>query len=154
METDIPDNLRPDTNIIINDEISIPESEVSYRFDTSSGPGGQHANRSATRVTLLFDVQNSPALDEKSRHRLLKKLGHHLDKNGLLHISVQDTRSQKQNREIALSRFMVLIAGALKKKKKRKKTSPPTSAIERAKAEQQKHSERKKERGTDWSKET
>lgn len=142
----------PDSNIIINKKISIPESELSFRFDTSGGPGGQHANRSATRVTLLFDAQNSPSLNEKSRKRILKKMGHHLDKNGVLHISVQDTRSQKQNREIAISRFMTLMAEALKKRKKRKKTKPSKAAIEKAKAEQKKHSERKKERRTDWSK--
>ena len=140
------------SNIIINDNVSIPESEIDFRFDTSGGPGGQHANRSATRVTLLFDVRNSPSLNAKSRKRLLKKLDHHLDKKGVLHVSVHDTRSQKKNREIAVSRFMALMTDALKKRKKRLKTEPSEAAAEKTKAEKKKHSKKKKERRTDWSK--
>lgn len=139
-------------SIKINDDISIPESELNFRFDTSGGPGGQHANRSATRVTLLFDVANSPSLDDESRARLLKELSHNLDKNGVLHISVHDTRSQKQNREIAESRFMVLMADALAEKKERVKTKPSKAASEKRKAERKKRSQIKKERRTDWSK--
>ena len=57
--------------IWINDSLSIPRAELGWRFDTSSGPGGQHANRAATRVTLLFDVAHSPSLDAETRARLL-----------------------------------------------------------------------------------
>lgn len=142
----------PDSNLIINEQISIPRSELSFRFDTSSGPGGQHANRSATRVTLLFDLANSPSLDEETRARLLENLGRQLDKQGVLHLSVQDTRSQKQNRDIAESRFMLLLAEALSESKERIETKPPAEAVEKNKVEQQKHSQRKKERRTDWSK--
>ena len=138
--------------IIINDTISIPESELNFRFDTSGGPGGQHANRSATRVTLLFDVANSPSLDDESRALLLERLDHHLDKNDVLHVSVHDTRSQKQNREIAESRFMVLMADALAEDKERVKTKPSTAASKKREAERKKHSQIKKERRTDWSK--
>lgn len=138
--------------LIINNKVSIPESELSFRFDTSGGPGGQHANRSATRVTLLFDVTNSPSLDDDSRARLLKNLDHHLDKNGVFHVQVHDTRSQKQNREIAESRFMILLADALAEAKERIKTQPSTAASEKQKAEKKKHSQRKEERRTDWSK--
>lgn len=140
-----------DSTLIINENVSIPESEISFRFDTSGGPGGQHANRSATRATLLFDVANSPSLDEETRERLLENLDSHLDKQGVLHISVQDTRSQKKNRDIAESRFMVLMAEALEESKDRIKTKPPAAAIEKSKAEQKKHSQRKKERRKDWT---
>jgi ribosome-associated protein len=138
--------------IIINDNVSIPESEIDFRFDTSGGPGGQHANRSATRVTLLFDVANSPSLDDDSRTRLLEKLDHHLDKQGVLHVSVRETRSQKHNREIAESRFMALLANALAEDKERVKTKPSPHAAEKHKAKKKKHSQRKQERRTDWSK--
>jgi ribosome-associated protein len=138
--------------LIINDKVSIPESELHYRFDTSGGPGGQHANRSATRVTLLFDMTNSPSLDDDSRAWLLKKLDHHLDKRGVLHVSVHDTRSQKQNREIAESRFMVLMADALAESKERVKTKPSASVSKKRKDEKKKHSQRKHERRHDWSK--
>jgi ribosome-associated protein len=142
-----------DSTLIINEKVSIPRSEISFRFDTSGGPGGQHANRSATRATLLFDVANSPSLDEETRERLLENLDTHLDKQGVLQISVQDTRSQKKNRDIAESRFMVLMAEALTESKERKETKPPKAAIAKSKAEQKKHSQRKKERRKDWSKE-
>ena len=138
--------------LIINNKVSIPESELNLRFDTSGGPGGQHANRSATRVTLLFDVANSPSLDDDSRARLLENLGSHLDKKGVFRVQVHDTRSQKQNREIAESRFMILLADALAEAKERIKTQPSTAASEKQKAEKKKHSQRKEERRTDWSK--
>ncbi len=107
-----------ESEIIISDQIRIPLSELRFRFSTSSGPGGQHANRSATRVTLLFDVASSPSLDDETRARLLKKLAHRLDKQGILRIQVQDTRSQKQNRAIAESRFMAELAEAADQEQK------------------------------------
>ena len=146
--------MTEESGIIINDRISIPASELSYRFSTSSGPGGQHVNRSATKVTLLFDVAASPSLDDESRARLLEKLGHHLDKHGVLHVQVQKTRSQKQNREIAESHFMVMMAEALAEIKERVKTKPSVSASEKRQAERKKHSQLKKERRTNWSKDT
>jgi len=141
-----------ENTIIINDRINIPVSELSFRFSTSSGPGGQHANRAATRATLLFDVANSPSLDDDTRTRLLEKLAHRLDKKGVLRIQVQDTRSQKKNREIAASRFLALIAEALVEEKERAKTKPSASASKKRRDEKKKQSQRKQGRRTDWSK--
>ena len=78
----------------ITDTVSIPMSELSFRFARSSGPGGQHVNRSATQVELLFDVANSPSLDEAQRQRVLNKLKSRIDKEGVLHLVSQETRSQ------------------------------------------------------------
>jgi ribosome-associated protein len=139
-----------DDSIIINSQISIPASELQFRFSTSSGPGGQHANRSATRVTLLFDVAQSPSLDEATRARLLKKLAPRLDKEGVLHIDVQDSRSQHRNRETAVLRFQLILANALKRTPKRRKTKPNRAAIERRLAEKKKRSQRKQERRQKW----
>ena len=141
-------------HIQINDKISIPISELKLRFSTSSGPGGQHANRSATRVTLLFDVANSPNLDESARQRLLEKLADRLDKQGILHIQAQDSRSQTQNRQIAISRLVTILSEALSESKKRKKTEISQSAREKRLAEKKKHSQRKQERRKDWSQES
>ncbi|MCZ7673032.1 MAG: aminoacyl-tRNA hydrolase [Chloroflexi bacterium] len=91
--------------IVINEKVRIPLSELQYRFSTSSGPGGQHTNKAATRVTLLFDVAQSPSLDDETRRILLKRLTAYLDKEGVLQLHVQDSRSQHQNREIANGRF-------------------------------------------------
>lgn len=146
--------MSEESEIIINDRIRIPLSELRYRFSTSSGPGGQHANRSATRVTLLFDVATSPSLDDETRARLLQKLAHRLDKQGVLRIQVQDTRSQKQNRVIAEARFMTELSTALIKNKKRIKRKTPKAVIEKRLAEKKKTGRRKRERGADWSDES
>ncbi|MCB9445868.1 MAG: aminoacyl-tRNA hydrolase [Ardenticatenaceae bacterium] len=136
--------------IIINEQVSIPASDLQFRFSTSSGPGGQHVNRSATRVTLLFDVAQSPSLDEAIRTRLLQKLTSRLDKDGVLHIDVQESRSQYRNRETAVLRFQLILANALKQPKKRRKTKPNRAAIEKRLEEKKQRSQRKQERRQNW----
>lgn len=136
--------------IPINERLQIPWSELQFRFSTSSGPGGQHANRSATRVTLLFDVAGSPSLPEEARAQLRRKLAARLDKEGVLRIDVQDTRSQSQNREIAVSRFQALLAEALKRPKKRRKTRPGAGVRESRLAEKKKRGTLKRDRARDW----
>jgi len=83
-----------DSLVRITDTVSIPISELQFRFARSSGPGGQHVKRSATQVELLFDVANSPSLDETQRRRVLTNLKSRLDKEGVLHLVSQETRSQ------------------------------------------------------------
>lgn len=132
--------------VVINSRVWIPLAELQFRFSTSSGPGGQHVNRSATRVTLLFDVAGSASLDEGVRGRLLQKLGNRLDSEGVLHVVVQESRSQWQNRETAVLRFRTILAHALHTPKKRHPTKPGTAAIERRLTHKKKQSVRKKER--------
>jgi ribosome-associated protein len=136
--------------IPINDEVAIPLAELTFRFTTSSGPGGQHANRSATRAVLLFDVAQSPSLTEEVRARLLQKLASRLDKEGVLQIQAQESRSQVQNRELAVERFQALLADALKKRKRRRKTKPSKAAQEARLAEKKKHGKRKQDRSWRW----
>lgn len=138
--------MMDENDILINNNLSIPAAELQFRFSTSSGPGGQHANRSATRVTLLFDVAQSPSLDEPTRERLLKNLASQLDKEGVLQIHVQDTRSQYQNRELAIVRFQQLLGQALKLRKPRRKTKPSHAAIEKRIAAKKQRSQIKKDR--------
>ena len=142
-----------DNNLTINKNLSIPLSELQFRFATSGGPGGQHANKSETRVILSFDVLNSPSLDEQTRRLLLEKLASRLDKNGVLQISVQDSRSQKQNRETAVSRFQTRIAQALIIPKKRRKTKPSRAAKEKRLIRKKQKSNLKRQRGRDWKSE-
>ena len=132
--------------IIVNEQLRIPMNELQYRFSTSSGPGGQHANKASTRVTLIYDVAHSPSLDEEMRRVLLKRLAPYLDKDGLLQIHVQDSRSQHRNREIANGRFRELLAAALIRRKRRRPTRPNRKAIEKRLATKKKHSQRKQER--------
>lgn len=136
--------------IRINDHLTIPTAELQFRFETSGGPGGQHANRAATRAVLLFDVANSPSLDDVTRRRLLHRLGNRLDKEGVLQIQASDTRSQWQNRQAAISRFRLLLCQALKEPKKRRPTKPSRAAQEARLAKKKRRSAIKKERGRDW----
>ncbi|WP_420645728.1 alternative ribosome rescue aminoacyl-tRNA hydrolase ArfB [Candidatus Leptofilum sp.] len=136
--------------IPINAEIQIPLAELSFRFSTSSGPGGQHVNKSATRVTLLFDVANSPSLPDGVRERLLKRLANRIDKEGMLQLHVQSSRSQHRNRDTAVSLFQQLLTDALKKKKKRRKTKPSKAAVEKRLSEKKKRGDRKRDRSRKW----
>ncbi|MEZ4593443.1 MAG: alternative ribosome rescue aminoacyl-tRNA hydrolase ArfB [Chloroflexota bacterium] len=136
--------------IPINDAVQIPLTELSFRFSTSSGPGGQHVNKSATKVTLLFDVANSPSLSDEVRERLLKRLANRIDKDGVLQLQVQSSRSQHRNRDTAVSLFQQLLADALKTRKKRRRTKPSAAAQEKRLTEKKKRGERKQERGKDW----
>jgi ribosome-associated protein len=136
--------------IIINAFTRIPASEVHFRFSPSRGPGGQHVNRAHTRATLLFDIANSPSLDEETRERLLTALAMRLDKLGVLHITAQDSRSQRMNRGLAISRFVALLAAALQEQPERVATRPPVAAREKRITEKKKRGTRKKERRRDW----
>lgn len=136
--------------IYINHQLSIPVSELQFRYSTSSGPGGQHANRAATRVTLVFDVAHSPALPDDVRRLLLRRLVTRLDKQGVLQVQVQDSRSQHRNRETAVSRFQALLVAALIKPKKRRPTKPSRAAKERRLTNKKKQGQKKRDRRQRW----
>ncbi|MBE7533722.1 MAG: aminoacyl-tRNA hydrolase [Chloroflexi bacterium] len=135
-----------DTLIIINSQLQIPLAEIEFRFSGSSGPGGQHVNKTATKATLLFDVATSPNLTEEQRATIMEKLANRIDSDGVLHIQAQSARSQFQNRELALTRFQTLLAQALQPAKPRKKTRPSRTAVEKRLTEKRKQSEKKRER--------
>ncbi len=118
-------------NISISKLVEIPLTAISFRFSRSSGPGGQNVNRVESRVELLFDLAGSPALTEEQRQILQERLASHLDKNGILHLSVQIHRSQLKNREEALLQFQRLLTSALKPRKKRRPTRPSKASRER-----------------------
>lgn len=112
----------------IDDQVSIPLAELRFRYARSSGPGGQHVQRTETKVELLFDVANSPSLDEDQRLRLLDRLGSRIDNVGVLHLTSQAGRSQLENRKDVVERFRHLLAAALKPRKKRRATRPSARA--------------------------
>jgi len=141
-----------DNTIAITEDLQVPLSEIEFRFSPSRGPGGQHANRSHTRVTLLFDVANSPSLDDSIREKLLHELASRLDSQGILQVTVQDTRSQKQNRDLAIARFVSLLFDALQEQPERVATKPTKQMRKRWMEERKQHSQRKEERRRDWSK--
>ena len=130
--------------IKIHNRLSIPEHELRFRFARSGGPGGQHVNKAATKVELLFDIRNSQSLSDSQRERIEKKLKNRISSEGILSVEVQDTRSQVKNREIAIARFREILAEALKTRRKRVSTSPPVKAREKRLQEKKKRSEVKK----------
>jgi ribosome-associated protein len=119
------------TTIAITHDLAIPLSELTYRFSRSSGPGGQHVNRSETRVELLFDIARSPSLSEMQRDRLVTRLGHYVDTEGTLHLFSSLTRSQLANREDVSARFQALLRAALHERKRRLPTRPTAGGRER-----------------------
>ena len=135
-----------DSLVHITDTISIPISELQFRFARSGGPGGQHVNRSATQVELLFDVTNSPSLDETQRQRVLTKLKSRIDKEGVLHLVSQETRSQLRNREEVVERFQELMRDALHVPKRRRPTRPTRAVRERRLEEKRRRSKTKRGR--------
>jgi len=118
-------------DLAIGDQLSIPVGELTFRFSRASGPGGQHVNRTASRVELLFDVANSPSLTESQRQRVLTALERYIDRSGVLHLAVQSTPSQWRNRQEALDRLQRLLRQALKPRRHRVPTRPSRRARER-----------------------
>jgi ribosome-associated protein len=125
-EREMPEN--ESSALRINDKLEIREDELRFRFSRSSGPGGQHVNRSETRVELLFDVANSPGLSDAQRAVILHRLGRQVDTDGVLHIVSSVTRSQAENRADAIARFQALLAAALRPRKRRVPTRPSQAA--------------------------
>jgi ribosome-associated protein len=120
-------------------EWSIPQGDIEERFDTSGGPGGQHANRNETAVTIRFDIAAS-AFPEEIQQRLIRRLG------PVVEVTASDTRSQWRNREIGRERLKLRLEQALVVNKPRKKTKPSKAIKERRLAEKKAHSEKKTSR--------
>jgi ribosome-associated protein len=105
--------------------VVLPLGEVRFRTSRSSGPGGQHAQKSETRVEALFDVETSEALTETQKRRVVSRAG------PVLRAVAQDERSQARNRELALERLVEQLRGALRVERKRVPTKPTAAARER-----------------------
>jgi len=127
-------------------QITIPEKEIKIKFIRSSGPGGQNVNRRATKVQIHWNIVKSKVLTEKQRFLIYKNLKNLITKTGEIIIEDETTRSQAQNREIAIEKLHKIINNALKKKKKRIPTKPSKKVKERILEAKKKHSQKKKER--------
>jgi ribosome-associated protein len=118
----------------------IPLSEITIRTSRSSGPGGQHANVTASRVEAIFDVAASASLTETQKQRLKARLGPRV-------VAVaQDARSQARNRELALERLQQRLAAGLAVRRPRHPTRPTASSVKRRLAAKRRLSERKRAR--------
>ena len=121
--------------------LTIPPDEVEVRTSRSSGPGGQHANVTASRVEASFDVAASSVLTDEQKRRIMARCG------PVVRAVSQETRSQHRNRELALERLAARIANALAVQRPRKKTRPSRAAKERRLQQKQRRGETKRLRG-------
>ncbi|MFZ0089891.1 MAG: alternative ribosome rescue aminoacyl-tRNA hydrolase ArfB [Solirubrobacteraceae bacterium] len=130
MEDPIP--VRPGT--------AIPLREVTLRASRSSGPGGQHANTTASRIEATFDVAASTALSDEQKRRIMARLGPRV-------VAVaQDERSQTRNRELALQRLAHRLSSALAPRRPRHATRPTSASVRRRQAAKRRQAERKRDR--------
>ena len=118
--------------------MNLPVDEIQLRFSRSSGPGGQHAQRSETRVEAILDVQASSALTDAQKRRVIARAG------PTLRSVAQDERSQWRNRELAVERLVETLRAALKVERKRRPTKPTAAARERRLEQKKKRSETKR----------
>ena len=130
----------------VSRSVVIPTSEIDIRFTPSGGPGGQHANRSSTRVELSWNPQESAVLGPVQKARVLESLGHRLDNAGNLRLVSDERRSQLMNRQAALERLAALVSDALIPPKPRKATKPSRSAKEKRIQSKKRRSEVKRDR--------
>jgi ribosome-associated protein len=130
----VPELLR------INERLSLPLGEIELRTSRSSGPGGQHANVTASRVEAVFEVEASATLDEAQRARLLERLG------PVVTSVAQDARGQARNRELALERLAGKIAAGLRVQRKRRPTRPSRASRRRRLEQKRRTGERKRGR--------
>jgi len=119
MSTDVEGDLEVRPGLVL------PASELRWRYTSSGGPGGQHANRSQSKAIVRFDIEHSTALNARQRERLMAKLGPEIE------VGSEDNRSQWQNRRVARKRLAERLASALVVPRSRKKTRPSRGAVQR-----------------------
>jgi ribosome-associated protein len=124
----------------IDERLSLPLGEIEQRTSRSSGPGGQHANVTASRVEAVFDVEASRTLDHAQRSRLLERLG------PTVTAVAQDARGQSRNRELALQRLAQKIAAGLRVRRKRRPTRPGRASKQRRLEQKRQTAEKKRAR--------
>jgi len=125
-------------SIRVTRSVSIPLSEIDLRFSRSSGPGGQHAQKTETRVEAIFDVERSEALTSRQKQRVVQKAG------SVLRAVAQDERSQTRNRELAIERLAGQLADALRVDRTRVPTKPSTAAVRRRLEQKRRRAETKR----------
>ncbi len=135
-------------DLTVNGKITIPASELGWTFSPSGGPGGQHANKASTRVTLEFDIKRSRVLSGSDRSRLLSTFG------PTIRVVADDERSQQRNRTAARRRLADRLRTALRPETPRRPTRPSRGSVQRRLEAKRQQKQRKKGRGRvrpgDW----
>ena len=125
-------------SIRVTRSVSIPVAEIQLRFSRSSGPGGQHAQKSETRVEAIFDVEASTALSARQKQRVARKAG------PVLRAVAQDERSQARNRELATERVAEALREALHVERRRRPTKPSAASVQRRLEQKRRRAETKR----------
>jgi ribosome-associated protein len=129
-----------DDPVRLRGHAAIPLREIEVRASRSSGPGGQHANKTSSRIEASFDVEASTSLSDEQKRRIVSRLGPRV-------VAVaQDARSQTRNRELALERLARRLSGALAPTKARRATRPTASSVQRRLAAKRRRADRKRDR--------
>jgi len=124
-------------SIRVTRSVVLPLTEVELQVSRSSGPGGQHAQKSETRVVAVFDVEASSALTDIQKRRVVARAG------PVLRAVAQDERSQSRNRELAVERLVAALRDALRVERKRKPTKPTAASRERRLEQKRRRSQTK-----------
>jgi ribosome-associated protein len=139
------------TDLEILEGLTIPLSELTFETARSSGPGGQHVNKTETKVTLIFDVEASTALSADQKAVVHDRLGSRISNEGFLRVSSQTSRSQLANRKDTIERFTTLLRDALTPKPERKPTrTPPKAKRARLDAKRQQAEKKRLRKDLDW----
>jgi ribosome-associated protein len=132
--------------LAVNDSLSIPRGELDVRVSRASGAGGQHVNKTSSRVEIFWNIPASRALTDEQRARLLDKLSARLTTDGSIRVVASDMRSQSRNRGLAEERLAELVRRALLVPQKRKPTKPTRAAKEARLETKKRHSNKKRNR--------
>jgi ribosome-associated protein len=135
--------------IAVDELLVIPDSELDVKASRASGAGGQHVNKTSSRIEISWNVRDSKALSEEQRQVLLERLASRISTEGAIRIVASEMRSQKQNRERAEIRLAETIKRALTPRKKRKPTRRPRSADEARLVSKKLQSKKKSDRRRD-----
>ncbi len=130
----------------VNATLSIPRSELDVRVSRASGAGGQHVNKTSSRVEIFWNIPGSRAVSEEQRARLLEKLASKLTTEGSVRVVASDMRSQSRNRDLAEERLADLVRHALIVPRKRRPTKPTRAAKEARLESKKRHSNKKRSR--------
>lgn len=112
-------------------DINLLTTELTFKAVRSSGPGGQHVNKTASKVEVYFKLADSQALSENQKERIQRKLKSRISSEGVISVQSSDTRSQHKNKALAIEKLITMLQDSLKVSKIRRKTKPSKSAMEK-----------------------